>query len=236
MSTVKPNNYDQAKKEILAFGKEHGVDLDAQLPDGIKESDKGHYVVALIAIEQIPGTKRNKGRIVLQPYDRQSYEKIKKGVTHLGFDAAILMHNPTVAEVVESIQASQQAPAGKSEAELRKEIEDAAELKYEKKFNFKTNPYGADLSAMQDEDIELFADVNGIDLKGAKNLEEKKQIVSMWQIFTHAPATFNVTTLEEEDLKLFAKLNDIEIKKAKNKEEILTAITTWQGAKTQGAV
>jgi hypothetical protein len=229
---VTANKYSHAKKELQKIDSDYGVKVADQLPSEINQSDEGHYMVALVQINELPGTKKRVGVLHIQQYDRLSLEKVSKGVTQFGYDVAIVFHEPTVNQTVDSILNAGGAPDPvKTEAEIRAEVEAELDAKYAKKFQYVQEPHFADLSGMQEDDLKLFADVNKISLKGAKTAEEMKALIADWQLYTANPKEFAIAGLSEEELKLFASLNDIDVKKAKNVEELTTAITTWQADK-----
>lgn len=228
MQKITANRYDKAVKEVQTLN----PDLVNKLPKEINDSDKGHFVVALIKKTHNPSIQEYEYDLHVQQYDRVSFEKLTKGIQFLGYVAGIVLHSPTVNEeaksAIDAVKNASDATPQKTEAELREEIKKSMEEDYNRRFIFATKPQTVDVSALTEEQVKEFASLHEIDIKGTKTNEEAKIIIREWQINTIAPKDVDLSSLKFHELKTFAEFNKVDLKGAKKTEEILQALTQWQ--------
>ena len=149
MKKIQANNYEIAFKEIEAIDKE----VANALPKEINESDRGHYVVALVKKTDNPVKKTYETTINIQQFDARGFEKTSKSIAILGFDKMVVLHNP---ETVEVAAIAPTTPAA-------------------------NDPKTVDLTEFKIDELKAFAKTNEIDIKGLTAKEEIFIALSEWQ-------------------------------------------------------
>ena len=89
MKTIKPNNLDQAIKEIEAIDKE----LVGKVKEEIKHSDRRHNHVIAIKVLDRPGEVKNKVVVSTLILNDDKLEKIRKSFKFLGYSRLIVLHD-----------------------------------------------------------------------------------------------------------------------------------------------
>ncbi|ALN97246.1 hypothetical protein LIT13_06710 [Flavobacterium psychrophilum] len=192
MKKIQANNYEIAFKEIEAIDKE----VANALPKEINESDRGHYVVALVKKTDNPVKKTYETTINIQQFDARGFEKTSKSIAILGFDKMVVLHNPETVEVAAIAPTITAAPI-KTQVEIDAEIEEKANAKAQELFDAKlkeleaskpapttpaaNDPKTVDLTELKIDELKAFAKTNEIDIKGLTAKEEIFIALSEWQ-------------------------------------------------------
>lgn len=249
MSKVKANNYTQASKELSAV-KGIPKELVNSLPSEIAESDRGHYVVALVKKTHNPQEEAYDYAVHIQQFDEQSFKQLqKRGVNLFGYSQAIVLHEPEAGEKPAQNVAAQ-APAETAEqmeARIRKELEakygpatsDDKDVNVGKNTNpIKLNvndPKTQDISAYDLDHLKAFAKNFEIDITGKTKKADIFQAIKEWQSGAAGKdATIaNLAEMNVEELKAFAKENEVVLPETDDKEEILSILLSWQDAQDE---
>jgi len=184
--------------------------LDKSQVDKIKEEinfdDRNHYHVAMVKITDRPGEAKNDVSVVVQHFNEQGFEKIKKNFAFLGWNKLIVVHDPsqnpkeetTPIAPVQTTETTSNAGTQMTTEEIEAEIERRANEKALKIVeDSKTNDddqsnAGTGLDKDQDNDnvpfhfgetvkeMEDFAKANGIDLSGLRKKDEIKAVILTW--------------------------------------------------------
>lgn len=219
MSTKKfipANNYKEAYKALNAVD---SVEAD-KLPKQINENDKDHYVVALIKRINNEALKKYDTQVSIQQFNARAITKLENGLAFLGFDTMIVLHTPEkndIAEVDTITKAQDQTPV-KSEAQLRKELEDEISAKYAQKYaNF-----------VPKQEIDPNGIGTGKDALGNPIGNTDNVILPEDQVKIKKAVETDLTSATVNELKEFAVANEIDIKGLDVKKDILGALQAWQ--------
>lgn len=245
MAKIQANNYKQAAEMFKVVIEDSVTKLDA-LPKEINEEDAGHFIVALVRRVNNPTLKKYEVYVNVQAFDVRAFDKLKKGVGLLGYDQAIVLHQPTTGQQAKSavdsiINAGGGETAAEMEARIRKEIEAENKAKdggkagkqkdkaADKRKVNDNDPKAQDVSGFTADQLEQFALAINLDTKGAKNPEEVRTLIQEWQAKPYAKDV-KVAELNPEELVAFAKENKIDIKGLETNDAVLVAVKNWQAS------
>lgn len=188
MKTLKASNLGQAQKQLSEIDKS----LAEKLNENVKDVDKKHYHVILVKVVDRPGQPKNDVSMIIQTYNKQGYEKLKKNFIFQGFTQAILLHEPVADEdvVIENVSDEKDAIIAGKDAEI-----EALKAKLASVPNQTTQPEPETttqpVESQNQEDVfdvltadfkglNVFASENNIDLQGKRSTEDIRVVVDNW--------------------------------------------------------
>lgn len=139
MKQLQANNLQQAKAELEKIKK----GLSEGLNENIPKSEKNYFHVILTKIVTKVGQVENAITMTVVPYGKNQFKKIAKNFSFLGYDHAIILHNPNLNEDEKEVIVPDFVKA-KTEQEIREEMQAEFDAKLEAETEKRLEAYKAE--------------------------------------------------------------------------------------------